>query len=156
MGLASIIPGYSSYLDREKRLDDDLRTRKYLASRLQACKQLLQAHLKNQLQAAKLDEIARGEKLRVELDTIQQKVESVASGNSNWFVPSKITTEVAQSLSQLDSAIVSDLDRVAKYLADPNVPALEGLQVNIEEAISAASDLRLKWERRVKLMRGEA
>lgn len=156
MGLASIIPGYSSYLDREKRLDDDSRTRKYLASRLQACKQLLQTHLKSLLQAAKLDEIALGEKLRVELDTIQQKIESVASGNSNWFVPSKITHEVAQTLSQLDSAMVSDLDRVAKALADPNVPSVEPLQVNIEEAIRAASELRLKWERRVKLMRGEA
>lgn len=153
--LKSMIPGYSGYQQLESRREDDRKTRKFLVDRLQEYKRLSQSYTKNFLQAAQLDQIAKGEKLRADIDSLQQKIEATVDGNSNWFTQSKLDAEVSLRLSQLDAAIVSDLERVGKYLADPDVPSLEPLVVELDKAADALSEMRSKWERRNSILRGE-
>lgn len=153
--LKSMIPGYSGYQQLESRREDDRKTRKFLVDRLQEYKRLSQSYTKNFLQAAQLDQIAKGEKLRSDIDSLQQKIEATVDGNSNWFTQSKLDADVSLRLSQLDAAIVSDLERVGKYLADPDVPSLEPLVVDLDRASDALSEMRSKWERRHSILRGE-
>lgn len=153
--LKSMIPGYSGYQQLESRREDDRKTRKFLVDRLQEYKRLSQSYTKNFLQAAQLDQIAKGEKLRSDIDSLQQKIEATVDGNSNWFTQSKLDADVSLRLSQLDAAIVSDLERVGKYLADPDVPSLEPLVVELDKAAEALSEMRSKWERRNSILRGE-
>jgi hypothetical protein len=153
--LKSMIPGYSGYQQLESRREDDRKTRKFLVDRLQEYKRLSQSYTKNFLQAAQLDQIAKGEKLRSDIDSLQQKIEATVDGNSNWFTQSKLDANVSLNLSQLDAAIVSDLERVGKYLADPDVPSLEPLVVELDKAAEALSEMRSKWERRNSILRGE-
>jgi hypothetical protein len=58
-------------------------------------------------------------------------------------------------LSELDAATVSDIDRLAKFLADPTVPTTEKLQVDVPKALEVCRELRDKLERRKKILRGE-
>lgn len=153
--LKSMIPGYSGYQQLESRREDDRKTRKFLVDRLHEYKRLSQSYTKNFLQAAQLDQIAKGEKLRSDIDSLQQKIEATVDGNSNWFTQSKLDANVSLNLSQLDAAIVSDLERVGKYLADPDVPSLEPLVVELDKAAEALSEMRSKWERRNSILRGE-
>lgn len=153
--LKSMIPGYSGYQQLESRREDDRKTRKFLVDRLHEYKRLSQSYTKNFLQAAQLDQIAKGEKLRSDIDSFQQKIEATVDGNSNWFTQSKLDADVSLRLSQLDAAIVSDLERVGKYLADPDVPSLEPLVVDLDRASDALSEMRSKWERRNSILRGE-
>lgn len=153
--LKSMIPGYSGYQQLESRREDDRKTRKFLVDRLQEYKRLSQSYTKNFLQAAQLDQIAKGEKLRSDIDSLQQKIEATVDGNSNWFTQSKLDADVSLRLSQLDAAIVSDLERVGKYLADPDVPSLEPLVVDLDRASDSLSEMRSKWERRNSILRGE-
>ena len=43
--LAKYVPGFGAYRSEQKRRDDDLAVRKYLADRLQECKRDLQAFM---------------------------------------------------------------------------------------------------------------
>ena len=153
--LKSMIPGYSGYQEFESRREDDRKTRKFLVDRLQEYKRLSQGYTKNFLQSAQLDQIAKGEKLRADIDALQQKIEASVSGKSNWFTQSKPDAGTSLRLSQLDAAIVADLERLAKYLADPGVPSLEPLVVDLDKASESLSEMRTKWERRLAILRGE-
>lgn len=153
--LKSMIPGYSGYQEFESRREDDRKTRKFLVDRLQEYKRLSQGYTKNFLQSAQLDQIAKGEKLRADIDALQQKIEASVSGKSNWFTQSKPDAATSLRLSQLDAAIVADLERLAKYLADPEVPSLEPLVVDLDKASESLGEMRTKWERRLAILRGE-
>lgn len=153
--LKSMIPGYSGYQQVEGRREDDRKTRKFLIDRLQEYKRLSQSYTKNFLQSAQLDQIAKGEKLRADIDSLQQKIEATVDGNSNWFTQSKPDPAISLKLSQLDAAIVSDLERLGKFLADPEVPSLEPLVVDLDKASEALGEMRSKWERRNSILRGE-
>jgi hypothetical protein len=153
--LKSLIPGYSGYQKIESRKEDDRKTRKFLIDRLQEYKRLLQSYTKNFLQSAQLDQIAAGEKLRADIDALQQKIEAAVEGNSNWFVRPQEDPVATNRLSQLDAAIVADLERLGKYLADPEVPSVEPLVVDLEKAAESLAEMRSKWERRATVLRGE-
>lgn len=153
--LKSMIPGYSGYEQFETRREDDRKTRKFLIDRLQEYKRLSQTYTKNFLQSAQLDQIAQGERLRSDIDSLQQKIEATVDGNSNWFMQSKPEPAVSLKLSQLDAAIVADLERLGKYLADPEVPSIEPLVVDLDKAAESLSEMRSKWERRNSILRGE-
>ena len=154
--LKSLIPGYSGYQQMETRREDDRKTRKFLLDRLQEYKRLSQSYTKNFLQSAQLDQIAKGEKLRSEIDALQQKIDSTVDGGSGWLVSQKLDSSACQRLSQLDVSMVADLERIGKYLADPEVPSLEPLVVDLEKASEALSEMRSKWERRNSILRGES
>ncbi len=153
--LKSMIPGYSGYQEFESRREDDRKTRKFLIDRLQEYKRLSQSYTKNFLQSAQLDQIAKGEKLRADIDALQQKIEASVDGKSNWFTQSKPDAAASLRLSQIDGAIVADLERLAKYLADPEVPSLEPLVVDLDKASESLGEMRAKWERRLSILRGE-
>jgi len=153
--LKSMIPGYSGYQEFETRREDDRKTRKFLVDRLQEYKRLSQSYTKNFLQSAQLDQIAKGEKLRSDIDALQQKIEASVDGKSNWFTQSKPDAAMSLRLSQIDAAIVADLERLAKFLADPEVPSLEPLVVDLDKASESLGEMRSKWERRLSILRGE-
>ncbi|MBL8869555.1 MAG: hypothetical protein JNK90_07155 [Planctomycetaceae bacterium] len=153
--LKSMIPGYSGYQEFESRRDDDRKTRKFLIERLQEYKRLSQSYTKNFLQSAQLDQIAKGEKLRADIDMLQQKIEATVDGNSNWFTQSKPDAAISLKMSQLDAGIVADLERLGKFLADPEVPSLEPLVVDLDKASESLNEMRTKWERRNSILRGE-
>lgn len=153
--LKSMIPGYSGYQEFESRRDDDRKTRKFLIERLQEYKRLSQSYTKNFLQSAQLDQIAKGEKLRADIDMLQQKIEAAVEGNSNWFTQSKPDAAISLKMSQLDAGIVADLERLGKFLADPEVPSLEPLVVDLDKASESLNEMRTKWERRNSILRGE-
>jgi hypothetical protein len=153
--LKSMIPGYSGYQEFESRREDDRKTRKFLIERLQEYKRLSQSYTKNFLQSAQLDQIAKGEKLRADIDMLQQKIEATVDGNSNWFTQSKLDASISLKMSQLDAGIVADLERLGKFLADPEVPSLEPLVVDLDKASESLNEMRTKWERRNSILRGE-
>lgn len=153
--LKVLIPGYSGYLKLEHRRENDRRTRQYISERISDCKKLLHEHLKVYLDHAELDAIASGDKLRSGLEMLQQQVDSQIDTYSTWFTDETAKGSVLDRLSELDASTVSDIDRIAKYLADPTVPTTEKLNVDIPKALEICRELRDKLERRAKLLRGE-
>lgn len=153
--LKALIPGYSGYLKLENRRENDRRTRQYISERISDCKNLLHEHLKVYLDRAELDAIATGDKLRSGLEMLQQQVDSQIDGYSSWFTDETAKESMLDRLSELDAATVSDIDRLAKFLADPTVPTTEKLQVDVPKALEVCRELRDKLERRKKILRGE-
>lgn len=153
--LRSLIPGYSGYLKMETRRENDRRTRQYISERIADCQKLLNEHLKVYLENAELESIAAGDKLRSGLIMLQQKVESQIDANSSWFSDQTVKSLMLDRLSELDAATISDIDRIAKHLADPTVPTTEKLQVDVSKALEVCLELRDKLERRAKILRGE-
>lgn len=153
--LKSLIPGYSGYLKLENRRENDRRTRQYISERISDCKKLLHDHLKVYLDRAELDAIASGDKLRSGLDMLQKQVDSQIDGNSKWFTDQEANANTLDRLSELDASTISDIDRIAKYLADPTIPTTETLHIDIPKALEVCGELREKLERRAKILLGE-
>jgi hypothetical protein len=144
--LTKLIPGFGSYRSEQKRRDDDLAVRKYLAGRLQECKRDLQSFMGPLVDRLNFSAIADGEKLRASVDSIQSKIRGAVEGYSNWFEGSKIDEAKLKQVVDLDNDLVGVIDRLQHeiknlVLATPDFAECISVAANLKDRFSQRSEL---------------
>lgn len=145
--LTKYVPGFGSYRSEQKRRDDDLAVRKYLADRLQECKRDLQAFMLPLVDQANFDAIGQGEKLRLNIELAQSKMRAAVEGYSSWFESTKIDESKLKQVLDLDNDLVAVVDRLHHEITN-----LAAMAPNFAQAQSIATSLRDRFSRRNELL----
>ena len=110
------VPGFRGYLDREERRESDHLVRKWMADRLQQCKQGLDDYLRTLVEAGKLDELSPFEQFRSRLDGLINRIRSADRGYSGMFDLVKVQEAELDQVYQLDTAMVNDVTALAEIV----------------------------------------
>ncbi len=145
--LSKYVPGFGSYRSEQKRRDDDLAVRKYLADRLQDCKRDLQAFMMPLVDQANFNAIGQGEKLRSSIELAQSKMRASVEGYSSWFESARIDESKLKQVLDLDNDLVGVVDRLHHEITN-----LASAAPNFAEAQSIVASLRERSSRRSELL----
>ena len=145
--LTKYVPGFGAYRSEQKRRDDDLAVRKYLADRLQECKRDLQACMLPLVDQANFIAIGQGEKLRTSIELAQSKMRAAVEGYSSWFESIKIDESKLKQVLDLDNDLVAVVDRLHH-----EITSLAAITPDFAAAQSIATSLRDRFSRRNELL----
>ena len=145
--LSKYVPGFGAYRSEQKRRDDDLAVRKYLADRLQECKRDLQACMLPLVDQANFIAIGQGEKLRTSIELAQSKMRAAVEGYSSWFESTKIDESKLKHVLDLDNDLVAVVDRLHH-----EITSLAAITPDFAAAQSIATSLRDRFSRRNELL----
>ena len=144
--LTKYVPGFGSYRSEQKRRDDDLAVRKYLADRLQECKRDLQAFMLPLVDQANFNAIGQGEKLRGSIELAQSKMRAAVEGYSSWFETTKIDELKLKQVLDLDNDLVAVVDRLHHEItnlaaATPDFAAAQSIVTSLRDRFSRRNEL---------------
>ena len=147
--LSKYIPGFGAYQTEQKRRDDDVAVRKYIAERLQECKRDLQTVLSTLLEQANFSAITQGEKLRASIDFAQSKIRAAVEGYSSWFDATRVDEAKLKQVVDLDNDLVGVVDRLQSEIkklavSAPDFQDAQGIVANLKERFSRRSELLSK------------
>jgi len=145
--LTKFIPGFASYRSEQKRRDDDLAVREYLANRLQECKRDLQSFMTPLVEQANFNAITQGEKLRNAIELVQAKVRATVEGYSSWFETTRIDEAKLKQIVDLDNDLVGVIDRLQHEIS-----SLSAASAKFEAAAEVVTQLRDRFLRRNELL----
>src|SRR6185369_4793306 len=104
--LSSKIPGYSGYVDRERRRDIDKLHREHLADRLRRLKTPLTEFMKELSSTGRLFEVSPVDSAIKKLDQLENRVRFASYGYSGFFDVVKIEQDQLDSIYRFDLALV--------------------------------------------------
>jgi vacuolar-type H+-ATPase subunit I/STV1 len=110
--LTSKIPGYSGYVDRERRRDIDKLHREHLADRLRRFKTPLTEFMKELSSTGRLFEVSPVDSAIKKLDQLENRVRFASYGYSGFFDVVKIEQAQLDSIYQFDLALVERVDKI--------------------------------------------
>jgi hypothetical protein len=142
-----LIPGFGSYKSEQKRRDDDVAARKYLAGRLQDCKKDLQSLASQLLEKGDFQAIAQAEKLRNSIELAQSRIKSAVEGYSSWFESSKVDEAKLKKVLDLDNDLVAVVDRLQHEISLMTKDALD-----VTAATEVVNNLKERFSRRAELL----
>jgi len=121
--LASAIPGFHGYRERELRRDADRLQREHLASRLEANKRALDEIADQSTRGGSLDAINDVETARKRLDRVAARLRYAERGYSGFFDAVKVDEAALARVYELDLSL---LDAVESVRAAAQSPPLLG------------------------------
>lgn len=144
--LTNFVPGFGSYRSEQKRRDDDVALRRFLAERLQECKRDLQSFMLPLVEQANFTALNQGEKLRTQMDTAQSKIRAAVEGYSSWFESTKIDEAKLKQVLDLDNDLVGAVDRLQHAIgnlvsATPNFTEAESFVANLSDRFARRREL---------------
>lgn len=145
--ISKYVPGFGSYRSEQKRRDDDLAVRKYLAERLQECKRDLQAFMVPLVDQVNFTAITQGEKLRSSIEIAQSKIRGAMEGYSSWFESTRIDEAKLKQVLDLDNDLVGVIDRLQH-----EITSLNATTPSFAEAQLVVGNLKDRFERRKELL----
>ncbi len=116
--LSSKIPGYSGYVDRERRRDIDKLHREHLADRLRALKSPLTDVIRELTGSGRLFEVGPVDAAIKRLDHLENRVRFASYGYAGFFDVVKIEQQQLDSIYQFDLALVDHVDKIEAKLAE--------------------------------------
>jgi hypothetical protein len=116
--LSSKIPGYSGYVDRERRRDVDKLHREHLADRLRSLKSPLTDLIRELTNTGRLFEVGPVDAATKKLDHLENRVRFASYGYSGFFDVVKIEQAQLDSIYKFDLALVEHIDKIEAKLAE--------------------------------------
>ena len=116
--LSSKIPGYSGYVDRERRRDIDKLHREHLADRLRGLKAPLSDLVRELTNAGRLFEVGPVDQAIKKLDQLENRVRFASYGYAGFFDVVKIEQAQLDSIYSFDLALVEHVDRIEAKLSE--------------------------------------
>ena len=110
--LASAIPGFKGYRERELRRDADRQQREHLAARLEANKKALNELADQATRGGALDAINDIEAARKRLDRVAARVRYAERGYSGFFDAVKVDETVLARIYQFDVSLLEGVEAV--------------------------------------------
>jgi len=145
--IASAIPGFKGYREKERRREADRIGREHMASRLEGAKKSLDTLSTNASRVGALDAINDVETARKRLDKVAARMRYADRGYAGFFDAIKIDEAVLERVYRFDLALLTGVEeaRAAAEAAEAAAggvgPALAGLVESLD-ALDAALDER--------------
>jgi hypothetical protein len=134
--LSDKIPGYSGYVDRERRRDMDKRHREQLADRLRGSKGPLTELMKDLTNGGRLMEVGPVDQALKKLDKLENRVRFASYGYAGFFDAVKIEEPQLDAIYRFDLALVERVEQIEAKVGDARSKAgdAQGLKSAIAEA----------------------
>src|SRR5215212_2540651 len=150
--LTSKIPGYSGYVDRERRRDIDKLHREHLADRLRRLKAPLTDLMRELSSTGRLFEVGPVDSAIKKLDHLENRVRFASYGYSGFFDVVKIEQAQLDSIYRFDLALVEHVDKLEAKANDlkSNAATAEGLKVASSELAAAVDEINHAFDDRYR------
>jgi hypothetical protein len=154
--IASKIPGFSGYIERQNRRAADKLLRETIADRFEELWQRissLQTDFISQSEILYVDDL---EKAAIKLRTFIDKIRRASYGYSGFFDATKVNEEELARVYEYDKALVDLVDDVSRAI--DNVEAsmgTDGLPAAIRNLVSKGQDCLTAFNRRNEVMKKE-
>lgn len=150
--LTSKIPGYSGYVDRERRRDIDKLHREHLADRLRLLKTPLTELMKELSSSGRLFEVTPIDSAIKKLDHFENRVRFASYGYSGFFDVVKIEQAELDSIYRFDLALVEQADKIESKVNDLKAQSgtAAGLKTAAAEIATAIDEANRAFEERYK------
>jgi hypothetical protein len=150
--LGDKIPGYSGYVEKERRRDIDKLHREHLADRLRATKQPVSDFVRELSSSGRLFEVGPLERVSKKIDQIENRVRFASYGYAGFFDVVKIQEPQLDAIHRFDLSLVEkveELERQARTLSERGATA-DGLKSAAAELEGAADDLNRTFDERYR------
>ena len=152
--LASAIPGFKGYRERELRRDADQQQREHLAGRLEANKKALNELADRATRGGALDAINDLEAARKRLDRVAARLRYAERGYSGFFDAVKVDESVLARVYTLDLSLLDGVEAVRAATEAARAAAPDGVRPGLSAAIAAMDALDARLTERESILRG--
>jgi hypothetical protein len=132
--LGDKIPGYSGYVDRERRRDVDKLHREHLADRLRSLKAPLNDVVRELTNGGRLFEVTPVDTAAKKLDRLENRVRYASYGYSGFFDTVKIEQPQLDAIYRFDLALVEQVDKIEAKIT--NLKSQSGAPDGLKTATS--------------------
>ncbi len=112
--LASYIPGYGGYLDKEMRRDADKLLRDYIAARLEQQRRRLTEAQQELLAGGGLALMDDVDRVQKKLQLLGDRLRTAVYGYAGWFDAVVIREEALDALYDYDATLIGGTDQLAE------------------------------------------
>lgn len=148
--LTSKIPGYSGYVDRERRRDIDKIHREHLADRLRALKSPLTDLIRELTNSGRLFEVGPVDAAVKKLDHLENRVRFASYGYSGFFDVVKIEEAQLDLIYRFDLALVERVDNIEAKISElkSNSGNADGLKTGCANLVSEIDQANRAFDER--------
>ena len=148
--LGDKIPGYSGYVDRERRRDVDKLHREHLADRLRGLKAPLTDLMRDLSSGGRLFEVGPVDSAIKKLDHLENRVRFASYGYSGFFDVVKIEQAQLDSIYRFDLALVEHVDKLEAKISElkSKAASAEGLKGASSELTTALDETNRAFDER--------
>ena len=153
------IPGFSGYLDRERRRDADKLHREFLAKGTTALKAKIQDVQEELMNKGDMKTMARLDDLNNRLDKVTGRLRHANYGYTGFFVQNEVNEQELNRIYEFDLSLVNNLQYAEEALtavAGNVAGGQEGLADRIRDLENTVKELDAKLDEREKLLKGVA
>jgi hypothetical protein len=152
--LGAKIPGYSGYVDRERRRDIDKLHREHLADRLRSLKSPLTEVIREFTSSGRLLEVGSIDSAIKKLDQLENRVRFASYGYSGFFDVVKIEQQQLDSIYRFDLALVEHVDKIAAIVQEfkGRAGTAESLKAAISDLTVALDEAGRSFDERYKVI----
>jgi hypothetical protein len=148
--LGDKIPGYSGYVDKERRRDIDKMHREHLANRLRALKTPLMEIMKELSNTGRLFETGPVDTAIKKIDKVENRIRFASYGYAGFFDTVKIQETQLDAIYQFDLALVEQVDKLEAEVNEAKAQsgAASELKTAIGEVTSAIDSIDRTFDQR--------
>ncbi|MEK6299857.1 MAG: hypothetical protein AABO41_03975 [Acidobacteriota bacterium] len=148
--LTEKIPGYTGYVDRERRRDIDKLHRERVADRVRALKAPLTDLIRELTSSGRLMEVGPIDSAIKKLDRLENRVRFASYGYSGFFDVVKIEQAQLDSIYRFDLGLIEQVDKLAGKAGELKASAAtaEGLKAACAELAAMADEADRVFEQR--------
>ena len=154
--LTEKIPGYSGYVDRERRRDIDKLHREHLADRLRTLKAPLTDVMRELSSAGRLFEVGPLDLAIKKVDRLENRVRFASYGYAGFFDVQKIEQEQLDAIYQFDLKLVEHIDGLEAKIGELKAKAgsAEGLKLSSAEVANEVDSIDKIFDERHRTING--
>ena len=150
--LGDKIPGYSGYVDRERRRDVDKLHREHLADRLRSLKSSLNEVVRELTDSGRVLEAGPVDAAIKRLDHLENRVRFASYGYAGFFDVVKIEQPQLDSIYRFDLALVDNVDQIEAKVSELKTRAgtADALKTACSEVAAAIDQTGRTFDERYK------
>ena len=146
------IPGYTGYVDRERRRDIDKLHRDHLADRLRSLKAPLTDYMRELTSGGRLIEIGPVDSAIKKIDQLENRIRFASYGYGGFFDVVKIEQQQLDSLYRFDLGLVEQIEKIEAAVKDFKGQAgtADGLKAAVAQVAGAVEEAGRSFDERFR------
>ncbi len=154
--LASYIPGFSGYIERENRRAADKLLRDTVARRFEELYKRLSALQSDVISQGNIEYIDDLEKAALQIRTFTDKIRNATYGYSGLFDAVKINQDELSKIYSFDAAFFEIADQIKNAMdtVEASMNSVEGLPATIRNLVTLARQAGTTYEQRYEIFNG--
>lgn len=149
------VPGFSGYLDRERRRDADRLQREFMAKSVTALKSKVQNAQEELLEAGQMKWMSKLDDVNNQIDRVAARLRHANYGYSGFFDAHQVNEDELNRIYEFDLSLVNNIAHAEEALTALQAN-LEGEQIKarIADLSKAVQEIDTKLDERERLLKG--